>query len=101
MGAMVYDISSAGAVISIDNGLYHIASIMEVPTLGIFGPMPSWLWGGVGTKTHNIDLGCGINCTATPGIWECVGHPCMRGITATQIMKKFEKEVELEPWINH
>lgn len=98
VGEIIQHIRMAKAVVSIDNGLYHIASLLEKPTLGIFGPMPSWLWGGVGSKTVNIDTGCGVNCTSIPLDWECLGHKCMtESFNPHRAAVKFEKEVV--PWI--
>jgi ADP-heptose:LPS heptosyltransferase len=96
--AIIEYIRQAKAVVSIDNGIYHIASLMEKPTLGFFGPMPSWLWGGVGSKTVNMDTGCGINCTSIPLDWDCVGHACMTTDFNPFLALRIFRE-DIEPWI--
>jgi ADP-heptose:LPS heptosyltransferase len=89
LGQVIDCINESAGMISIDNGLYHISSYLNKPTVGLFGPMQPWLWGGIGYKTRNLQNYCPINCTSTPLEWECVGHPCMKGFTGKQIVETF------------
>lgn len=76
-GEVIDIIYHAKGMISIDNGLYHISSYMDKPTVGVFGPMPPWLWGGLGKKTVDIYKETEINYTTAPLDWELINNPSM------------------------
>jgi ADP-heptose:LPS heptosyltransferase len=94
IGEVIDVIEESVGVISIDSGLYHIASYLNKPTVGLFGPMQDWLWGGLGKYTVNLRNFCPINCTSTPLDWSCVGHPCMNDFTSETIVNEFIKVLE-------
>lgn len=89
VGQVIDVIQASAGVISVDSGLYHLASYLDKPTVGLFGPMQTWLWGGVGKNTVNLQNYCPINCTTTPLDWECVGHPCMNEFDGKLITDRF------------
>jgi hypothetical protein len=89
VGEVIDVIQASCGVISIDSGLYHLSSYLNKPTIGLFGPMQTWLWGGIGKNTIDLQNECPINCTSTPLDWSCVGHPCMNDFDGRQIADKF------------
>lgn len=84
-------ISNSHGMITIDSGLMHISAMQGIPTVAMFGPMPSWLWGPKAKHVINLDGGCGINCSKMPLDWECVGRPCMRSITPDMVLHSFKQ----------
>lgn len=89
VGEVIDVIQASCGVISIDSGLYHLSSYQNKPTVGLFGPMQTWLWGGIGKHTVNLQNDCPINCTSTPLDWKCVGHPCMNNFDGRLIADRF------------
>lgn len=83
-------ISNAKGMVSIDSGLMHLSATQGKPTVGLFGPMPSWLWGPKGDHVLNLDGGCGINCTKMPLDWECVGRPCMASFRPESVFQEWQ-----------
>lgn len=90
LGQCIDIISNAQGMVTIDSGLMHISAMQGIPTVALFGPMPSWLWGPKGDHVVNIDGGCGINCSKMPLDWECVGRPCMYGIGPLRVQDELE-----------
>jgi ADP-heptose:LPS heptosyltransferase len=89
LGHCIDVISNSAGMITIDSGLMHISAMQGIPTVAMFGPMPSWLWGPKAGHVVNLDGGCGINCTETPLDWECVGRPCMASFKPEDVVNRF------------
>lgn len=87
-------ISNANGMITIDSGLMHISAMQGIPTVSLFGPMPSWLWGPKANHVVNLDGGCRINCSKMPLDWECVGRPCMRSLEPDMVFDMFQLLLE-------
>ena len=87
LGECIDVISNADGMITIDSGLMHISAMQGIPTVAMFGPMPSWLWGPKAEHVVNLDGGCGINCSEAPLDWECIGRPCMASFTPEQLVR--------------
>lgn len=83
-------ISSATGMVTIDSGLMHISAMQNIPTVALFGPMPSWLWGPKAEHVKNLNGKCGLNCSKMPLDWECVGRPCMRSMGPLQVLDELE-----------
>lgn len=96
LGRLIDIIYHSAGLIGIDSGLYHIASIMNKPTVGVFGAMPSWLWGGLGKKTVNIEREAPVNLTTASLDWEFMngGNPLTDDITAEELIYSFELAME-------
>lgn len=90
MGRCIDLISHADGMVTIDSGLMHIAAMQGIPTVALFGPMPSWLWGPKSDRVVNLDGGCGINCSKMPLDWECLGRPCMRSMGPLTVLDELE-----------
>jgi ADP-heptose:LPS heptosyltransferase len=90
LGNCIDLISNSAGMITIDSGLMHISAMQGIPTVALFGPMPSWLWGPKAKHVINLDGGCGINCSKMPLDWECVGRPCMRSIGPLKVQDELE-----------
>jgi lipopolysaccharide heptosyltransferase II len=80
-------------MISNDSGPMHIATAVETPTLGIYGPTNPYAQGPYGEKhlwIRKEDLEC-IACNLT----ECpIGNKCMRELSVDAVFDAFVKLVE-------
>lgn len=90
LGDCIDLISNSAGMITIDSGLMHISAMQGIPTVAMFGPMPSWLWGPKAKHVQNLDGGCGINCSKMPLDWECVGRPCMSSFRPKDVFNHFK-----------
>jgi lipopolysaccharide heptosyltransferase II len=72
-------------VVSNDAGPMHVASILGVPTLGIYGPTNPYLQGPINEKSSWVrleGLEClGCNLTACP-----IGHLCMERLSVETVL---------------
>lgn len=51
----VWILSHAKFVVSVDTGILHISSALNVPTIGLYGPTHSERWGGLGSNTISLN----------------------------------------------
>jgi heptosyltransferase-2/heptosyltransferase-3 len=80
-------------VVSNDAGPMHLAAILGVPTLGIYGPTNPYLQGPLGERSSWVrleGLGClGCNFTACP-----IGHLCMERLTVDTVFDAVRRTLE-------
>jgi heptosyltransferase-3 len=80
-------------VISNDAGPMHLAAILCVPTLGIYGPTNPHLQGPLGEKSSWVrleGLEClGCNLTACP-----IGHLCMERLSVDTVLDAVRRRLE-------
>ena len=76
-------------VVSNDSGPMHIASSLDVPTLGIFGPTNPHLQGPFG-KNHRWIRNEGIECLAC-NLTSCpIGNICMTQLDTNPVLSAFD-----------
>ncbi len=78
-------------VISSDSGPLHLASAMEITTIGLFGPTSHKITGQRGRAKNIViakDVGCQIPCY----VEECdKDYECMKAITAEEVFEAAKK----------
>ncbi|WIW44340.1 lipopolysaccharide heptosyltransferase II [Bradyrhizobium sp. 62B] len=84
----VLAMAAAGAAISNDSGLMHIAAALGTPTMGIFGPTSPYLWaplnGLAATVVQDKEALSCQPCQST--ICKMNDHRCMRNIAASEVV---------------
>jgi len=77
-------------VVSNDTAPMHLAAVLGVPTLGIFGPTNPYLQGPIGEQSSWVRLDglecLGCNLTACP-----IGHICMERLSVEAVLNAVEK----------
>ncbi len=76
-------------VIGNDSGPLHLASYMQVPTLGIYGPTSVKQWGPFNGNTVSLNIECSP-CTQIGDI-NCPNPRCMQQITPEMVENKLGK----------
>lgn len=85
-------ILAARAVVGADTGPMHLAGMLGVPGVSLFGPTDSGVWGPVGMREVNLGLACSP-CTAACADLDCQEPRCMRDIRAERVMMELEEAV--------
>jgi heptosyltransferase-2 len=77
----------AGACVSNDSGLVHVAAAMGAPTIGIFGPTSPWHWAPLNPLAAVIETLTDVPCRPChKPTCRLIHHRCMRDIPATQVL---------------
>jgi heptosyltransferase-2 len=77
----------AGACVSNDSGLVHVAAAMGTPTIGIFGPTSPWHWAPLNPLAAVIETTTDVPCRPChKPTCRLVHHRCMRDIPAAQVL---------------
>ena len=77
----------AGACVSNDSGLVHVAAAMATPTIGIFGPTSPWHWAPLNPLAAVIETLTDVPCRPChKPTCRLVHHRCMRDIPAAQVL---------------
>jgi heptosyltransferase-2 len=77
----------AGACVSNDSGLVHVAAAMGTPTVGIFGPTSPWHWAPLNPLAAIIETLTDLPCRPChKPTCRLIHHRCMRDIPATQVL---------------
>jgi heptosyltransferase-2 len=77
----------AGACVSNDSGLVHVAAAMGAPTVGIFGPTSPWHWAPLNPLAAVIETLTDVPCRPChKPTCRLVHHRCMRDIPAAQVL---------------
>ncbi|WP_243313839.1 glycosyltransferase family 9 protein [Fundidesulfovibrio agrisoli] len=87
-------LASAGAVVGGDTGPMHLAGMMGLPGVSLFGPTAFAQWGPVGMREISLGLPCSP-CTATCAGLECgrpgrLGPACLEGISPEVVLEALE-----------
>jgi len=85
-------ILAARAVVGADTGPMHLAGMLGVPGVSLFGPTDSGVWGPVGMREINLGLACSP-CTTTCVDLDCLEQRCMRDIPPERVMMELEEAV--------
>ena len=83
-------ILEARAVVGADTGPMHLAGMLGVPGVSLFGPTDLRVWGPVGMREVNLGLDCSP-CTTTCADLDCPERRCMRDIPAERVMMELEE----------
>ncbi|GAB6058337.1 glycosyltransferase family 9 protein [Desulfonatronum parangueonense] len=81
-------IQQAELVVGNDCGPMHLAGMLGVPGVVLFGPASEKQWGPLGLRTVGQDLSC-RPCTMTGRI-SCGNPACMSGITQDMVRREIE-----------
>jgi len=77
----------AGACVSNDSGLVHVAAAMGAPTIGIFGPTSPWHWAPLNPLAAVIETLTDVPCRPChKPTCRLIHHRCMRDIPAAQVL---------------
>jgi heptosyltransferase-2 len=103
-GSAVHDLTSsdlrnailalkcAGACVSNDSGLVHVAAAIGTPTVGIFGPTSPRLWAPLNPLAAVIETLTDVPCRPChKPTCRLVHHRCMRDIPAAQVLPAVER----------
>lgn len=83
----VLALKCAGACVSNDSGLVHVAAAMGTPTVGIFGPTSPWHWAPLNPLAAVIETLTDVPCRPChKPTCRLVHHRCMRDIPAAQVL---------------
>jgi len=85
-------ILAARAVVGADTGPMHLAGMLGVAGVSLFGPTDSGIWGPVGMREVSLGLDCSP-CTTTCADLDCSEQHCMRDISAERVMMELEEAV--------
>jgi len=72
-----------------DTGPMHLAGMLGVPGVSLFGPTSFAKWGPVGMKELSLGLPCSP-CTAACADLDCHEARCLGGISARQVFEGLE-----------
>jgi heptosyltransferase-2 len=82
----VLALAAAGAAISNDSGLMHVAAALDTPTLGIFGPTSPYHWAPLNGLAATIQTKTEVPCQPCHRpVCRMKHHRCMRDIPATEV----------------
>jgi heptosyltransferase-2 len=77
----------AGACVSNDSGLVHVAAAIGTPTIGIFGPTSPWHWAPLNPLAAVIETLTDVPCRPChKPTCRLIHHRCMRDIPAAQVL---------------
>ncbi len=79
-------LAAAGAAVSNDSGLLHVAAALGTPSIGIFGPTSPWHWAPLNPIAAAIQTTTKLDCQPCHKPTCRVGHHrCMRDISAGEV----------------
>lgn len=81
-------LQSADVVVGNDSGPMHLAGMLGVPGVALFGPASEQQWGPLGLRTVGLDLPC-RPCTQTGRI-SCENPACMTDIPQDMVRRAIE-----------
>jgi lipopolysaccharide heptosyltransferase II len=78
----------AGACVSNDSGLVHVAAAIGTPTIGIFGPTSPWHWAPLNPIAAAVQTTTELDCQPChKPTCRMQHHRCMRDISAEQVLE--------------
>jgi len=90
-------------VLGVDNGPLHLATAQDTPTLRLFGPTDTHIFGPWGSSERHVVIASTQKCPTCPAIPcgrldfrpdELPSHPCVRVITEEQVERAIMRMVE-------
>ncbi len=80
-------LAAAGAAISNDSGLLHVAAALGTPSIGIFGPTSPWHWAPLNPLAATIETATDLPCRPChKPVCRLVHHRCMRDIAPDEVL---------------
>ena len=85
----------AGAAVSNDSGLIHVAAAIGTPTVGIFGPTSPWHWAPLNPLAAVIETKTEVPCRPChkSTCW-VQHHRCMRDIPVAQALPAVQRALD-------
>jgi ADP-heptose:LPS heptosyltransferase len=103
VGQLAALLARAQLVLGVDNGPLHLATAQDTPTLRLFGPTDTHIFGPWGSPERHIIIASTQKCPTCPTLpcgrldfrpEELPLHPCVRVITEQQVEQAIAKIVE-------
>lgn len=103
VGQLAALLARAQLVLGVDNGPLHLATAQDTPTLRLFGPTDTHIFGPWGLPEQHIVIASTQKCPTCPTIpcgrldfrpEELPSHPCVRVITEEQVEQAIMRMVE-------
>ncbi len=103
VGQLAALLAHAQLVLGVDNGPLHLATAQGTPTLRLFGPTDTHIFGPWGLPERHVVIASNQKCPSCPAIpcgrldfspEELPRHPCVRMITEEQVEQAITKMVE-------
>jgi ADP-heptose:LPS heptosyltransferase len=100
VGQLAALMARATLVLGVDNGPLHIAAAQNTPSLRLFGPTDTHIFGPWGNPTRQRVLAATEPCPGCPlipcgrldfGPEELLDHPCMRRISEQQVEQEIKR----------
>ena len=80
-------LAAAGAAVSNDSGLLHVAAALGTPSIGIFGPTSPWHWAPLNPLAGIVETTTALSCRPChKPVCRLVHHRCMRDIAPEEVM---------------
>ena len=80
-------LAAAGAAISNNSGLLHVAAALGTPSIGIFGPTSPWHWAPLNPLAATIETATELPCRPChKPVCRLVHHRCMRDIAPDEVL---------------
>lgn len=87
-------LAGAGAAISNDSGLLHVAAALGTPSIGIFGPTSPWHWAPLNPLAATIETAAALPCRPChKPVCRLGHHRCMTEIAPDQVIAAVRKAV--------
>jgi heptosyltransferase II len=87
-------LAGAGAAISNDSGLLHVAAALGTPSIGIFGPTSPWHWAPLNPLAATIEAAAVLPCRPChKPVCRLGHHHCMTEIAPDQVIAAIQKAV--------
>lgn len=103
VGQLAALLARAQLVLGVDNGPLHLATAQDTPTLRLFGPTDTHIFGPWGPPERHIVIASTQQCSTCPMIpcgrldfrpEELPSHPCVRVITEEQVEQAIMRMVD-------
>lgn len=90
-------IKNCDIFVSNDSGLMHLAALLKVPVVGLFGPTSPVKTGPWGTRHRVIVADCKCSPCWRPGYHGCQNGDCMRTITVDRVYSTVSQLIPSRP----
>ncbi len=103
VGQLAALLAHAQLVLGVDNGPLHLATAQDTPSLRLFGPTDTHIFGPWGSPEQHVVIASTQKCPTCPAIpcgrldfhpEELPSHPCVRVITEEQVEQAIIRMVE-------